>query len=245
MNCGLTLRELDWDTEFFGVSCAKAVLNRALGQPEWISLIEKGRQYDLLVIENRHSIPTNAQYIGRNTTAFLADVNIQFSKDIGGFHEMPLGVQIEQAMKPDDRVVSMAEFPYSRFLDDPELARRGGGEVYRKWVANAFGDPHKHFAIARTDSGEVSGFLLHSYSADICTVELICVSRQSIRSGVGTRLFRATEYSASQRGIAKIRVGTQIRNLEAINFYHAMGCRQSGCHQIYHLWNRQQIGLIW
>jgi len=238
VDCGVTFRELDWDTEFFGVRCAKAILYRALEQPQWASLIEKGRQYDLVVIENTHSIPANAQYIGRNTAAFLADVNIQFLKDISGFHEMPPGVRIEQAMNPDDRVVAMAEFPYSRFLDDPELARRGGGEVYRRWVISSFGDPAKYFAIARDDRGEAVGFLLHSYSADTCTVELIGVARDTTRRGIGTRLFRATEYAASHRGIHKIAVGTQIRNLGAINFYHAMGCRQSGCHQIYHLWNR-------
>ena len=73
------LRELEWDTKYFGLACAKAVLYKPLTIDCWNELKRSFRQYQFVCIENRNSEPINAQLIGRDTSAFLADVNIQFS----------------------------------------------------------------------------------------------------------------------------------------------------------------------
>ena len=75
------LRELEWDTKYFGLACAKAVLYKPLTIDCWNELKRSFRQYQFVCIENRNSEPINAQLIGRDTSAFLADVNIQFLKE--------------------------------------------------------------------------------------------------------------------------------------------------------------------
>jgi dTDP-4-amino-4,6-dideoxy-D-galactose acyltransferase len=233
----VTFREMQWDTEFFGVTCAKAIIYRKLKIKEWKELKKRFGDYQFISIENRNSEPTNAQFIGGGTNAFLADVNIQFKKKVESYSNMPDTVQIYQSMELSEQITEIGDFQFSKFTEDPELAKRGGSEVYKQWLINSFGKPDKFYAISKSINGEINGFLLHSYSGRICTIELIAVSRNATRNGIGTNLFKAVEYAAYQNGCDEIRVGTQVRNMPAINFNHKYGCEQVGCHQIYHLWN--------
>lgn len=231
--------KLKWDTDFFGVNCAKAILHKPITLDEWNELKVRFEPYQFISIENSNSEPTNSQLIGKNTTAFLTDVNIQFKKKLEGPYEMPMKISIHQALEKSGRIPEIAEFQFSKFIEDPELAKRGGKNVYHQWLMNSFGNSDKYFALSKNKNDKINGFLLYSYSEDACVVELIAVNKQSSQRGIGTNLFKAVEYEAYERGCTEIRVGTQMRNMGAINFYNRVGCKQIGCHQVYHLWNHE------
>ncbi len=228
--------DLEWDTNYFGVSCAKAILYKPLTQTQWSDIKGRFEGYQFISIENRNSNPINAQLIGKDTSAFIADVNVQFSKKLEGSADKPESIVVHQALQRDDQIIKIADFQFSKFTEDPELAKRGGEQVYCQWLINSFGKSDKFYALSRDKNGEINGFLLHSYLNNICVIELIAVSKNATKCGIGADLFEAAEYSAYQRGCGEIRVGTQIRNMGAINFYHKVGCKQIGCHQVYHLW---------
>lgn len=232
-----TFSYLDWDTNYFGVSSAKAVLHRPLTITEWNELKGKFDDFQFVSIVNQNSEPINAQLLGKNTTSFLIDVNIQFSKSIAPTYEMPENIKIYQALENKDEIFEIADFTVSKFTEDPELAKRGGSHVYHQWLINSFNKENKFFALSKDESNHINGFVLFSYLNDATLIELIASSRKSKQSGIGTRLFKAVEYATTQRGLQQIKVGTQIRNKGAINFYHKIGCRQAECHQVYHLWN--------
>lgn len=233
----VTFNELKWDTDYFGITSAKAILHSPLTLNEWNDLKARFKDYQFISIINQNSEPVNAQLIGKDTSAFLADVNIQFRKKSGELNEMPEGVSIHQTMKKNDQVIEIADFLFSKFTEDAELAKRGGDQVYREWLVNSFGKSDKYFALSKDKNGDINGFLLFSYFGNECVIELISVSQKKSRGGVGTSLFKAVEYTAHRNGCIHIIVGTQVRNIGAINFYHKVGCEQFGCHQVYHLWN--------
>lgn len=233
----LTFHELQWDTKYFGVKSAKAILHKPLNLIEWEKLKNRFNDYEFISIENRNSEPSNARLIGKDTKAYLVDVNIQFKKKIETRYEIMGNIEIYQALKLNNEIIDIAEFRFSKFIEDPELAKRGGGQVYRQWVINAFENPNKYFALSKNDNNQINGFLLYSFKEAYCVIELIAVSENEKNKGIGTSLFKAVENEAQKCGFNEIRVGTQIRNVEAINFYHRIGCKQIGCHQIYHLWN--------
>lgn len=232
-----TLNELKWDTDFFGVASAKSTLYKPLTLNEWLELKTRFKDYQFISIMNMNSEPINAQFIGKGTSAFLADINIQFEKKLLGIDEKPKDVTIHQALEKNDQVIGIADFQFSKFTEDPELAKRGGDQVYHQWLINSFGKTDKFYALSKDEMGNINGFLLFSYADSTCVIELIAVSQKETKGGIGTSLFKAVEYQAHQQGINEIKVGTQVRNLGAINFYHKVGCKQVGCHQVYHLWN--------
>ena len=230
-----TFFELEWDTKYFGVKSAKAIMYKPLSETQLNEMNALFKNHQFISIENKNSEPINAQFIGRLSKTFLADVNIQFTKKTEDGFKIPSTIIIHSSLGKDDQILDIADFPYSKFNEDPELAKRGGDKVYYHWILSSFGNPRKRFAVSN-NQGIVDGFLLHSYSNDVCTVELIAVKKESNRKGIGTALFKTVEQTAFKEGYSKINVGTQIRNINAINFYHRVGCKQVGCHQIYHLW---------
>ncbi|WP_225983631.1 MULTISPECIES: N-acetyltransferase [Bacillaceae] len=234
----VTFDELRWDTDFFGISSARATLHRPLTQNEWLELKVKFEDYQFISIVNEQSEPGNSQLIGKDTHAFLADVNVQFKRKLGEQFTGPSDISIQSCLERNNLIIELADFQYSKFSEDPEFANRGGEKVYSQWLLNAFEKPDKYFALSKNQKGELNGFLLFSYSNDVCIVELIAVSKKCTNSGTGTRLFRAVEAEAYKQGSKEIQVGTQIRNIGAINFYHKVGCKQVGCHQVFHLWNK-------
>ncbi|RHW32115.1 GNAT family N-acetyltransferase [Neobacillus notoginsengisoli] len=229
--------ELDWDTQFFGISSAKAVLKNTIVFHDWVNLKDRFNKYEFVSIENKNSEPNNAYYIGKDTSAFLVDVNIQFEKKIQGPFELPSNITIHQSLKKNEQILKMADFQYSKFTADPQLSERGGEKVYYHWLLNSFEKSDKYFAIYRGENDKLNGFVLYSFSNNLCVIELIAVSTETAKSGIGTELFKAVEYSTAENGIQLIKVGTQLRNLAALNFYQKVGCKQVGCHQVYHLWN--------
>jgi len=233
----VSIKELKWDTDFFGVSCAKVILYKSLLQEEWDIVKSSFDKYQFISIENKNSDSTNAQLIGRSTLSFLADVNIQFLKKIEEQNILPKDITIHIALEKNDYILNLAVFQFSKFIEDPELLKRGGAQVYNNWLNSSFNKPDKYFALHNDDHGKIDGFVLFNFRDDSCVIELIAVSKEKKKSGIGTALFNAVEYSAKEHGCNEIKVGTQARNIGAINFYHKCGCRQVGCHQIYHLWN--------
>jgi dTDP-4-amino-4,6-dideoxy-D-galactose acyltransferase len=236
-NNAATLNELNWDTDFFGVTSAKAILHKPLTLSEWDKLKTGFKCYQFISIMNENSEPVNTQLIGKDTSAFLADVNIQFKKKLIEQDEMPKNVSIHQALVRNNQIIEMADFQFSKFTEDPELAKRGGDKVYRQWIINSFGKIDKYYALSQDGSGDINGFSLFSYSHNACVIELIAVSHKETKGGIGTSLFKAVEYDAHQKGVNEIKVGTQVRNIGAINFYNKVGCKHIGSHQIFHLWN--------
>ena len=61
--------------------------------------------------------------LGKNE-CFLADVNIQFRKQLDGAVKKSERITIEHSLKKDDRILEIANFKYSKFSEDPELAKR-------------------------------------------------------------------------------------------------------------------------
>jgi len=233
-----TLNHLDWDTDFFGVMTGKAILNQPLELKEWIALHEQLIQYELVMIENRDSEPINSQLIAAHTNAFISDIKIQLVKMINVNESLFDNVVVIEAMDTNNDVIDISDFQFSRFTSDPYLKMRGGDKVYSEWLMNSFNTRNKYFALYNNGSnGKLGGYALFSFTDSYCTIELFAVSNENIGKGIGKELFKAVEKTAHLRDVIELRVEAQFRNLRAINFYHKMGCRQVGCHEVYHLWN--------
>lgn len=237
MGNSYVLYHLDWDTEYFGMKSGKAILHEPLTFDKWKKLKKRFLDYVFVTIENQNSHSINAQYIGKDTTAFLADVNIQFLKQIKDNMVMPENISVYQSLNESEQVIEIANFQHSRFIEDIRLYKLGGDKVYHEWLKNAFNKLDKYYVLSKNENNEINGFLLHSYKGDTCIIELIAVSQYEKQKGIGTSLVKAVECTAYRQGCNYVKVGTQVQNISAINFYHKLGFKQVNCHQVFHLWN--------
>lgn len=232
---------LEWDTNYFGVNSARVNLKGKTNSVEQNQILEYCKAFEFITIANIGNFNDNNFWIGRKTNAFLVDINIQFFK-----RTMQLDVinderiKIYNSYQGNKKVLEIAKstFTYSRFYNDPLLPQEQARNVYLNWTKNAFRRDDKYFVIA-TINEDIAGYLLFSIDEQktVAVIELISTNNNYRGKGVGKSLIFNLESFLYRNEIFNIKVGTQLDNIKAIQFYTSCGFEYINCSSIYHLWN--------
>jgi len=248
--CGKAFEAFEsaWDTEYFGVPSAKAVLKGNVSEDERVILKDFLSDFEFVTITNLDNNPFNNIWIGMEISPFLTDINVQFVKYLP---DIPLDEDdVADAFEfypRNDRVleISRMAFKYSRFFNDPRLPADKAKDIYAHWVEGAFEKPSRFFTVA-SRKGEIAGFLLFSMdeAALLATIELIAVDAVYRGHNVGRSLITGMESLLHKKGIGLVKVGTQINNVAAIRFYTACGFKYENCNAVFHYWpqNKSRLG---
>lgn len=231
---------LDWDTDYFGVSSARIILKGNISEENQNKILEYCRQFQFVTISNVGNIKGNNHWIGKKSSAFLTDMNIQFLKKIKGKPDFRDKLtDVYNAYSKDEKVISIAEsaFLYSRFFNDPALPKEQADNIYLHWTKCAFGQANKYFVTSKRND-EIAGYILFSMDREqnVATIELIAVDQKFRGQRVGKSLISELESFAYNKEIDFIKVGTQIDNVTATQFYIACGFKYVSCSSVYHLW---------
>ncbi len=229
--------DLDWDTNFFKINCGKVIINDSLEKEEFLKLLLEIDKYDFVSINNLNSNVNNSKIIGQYSKAFLIDLNIQFNKKVSKVNDASKNILIKNDLPCAEEIFNLLEFKNSRFINDINLLNRNGNKVYYEWVKNSFNKNNKYFVISKNEKNKINGFILFSIMEKICTIELIAVLPNQKGTGIGTKLISNLErYLFINKKASEIFVGTQVNNIQAINFYNLNGFKYYSNNQVYHLW---------
>lgn len=229
---------LDWDTDYFGISSARVNLRGIVDERDQEEIIEFCKYYDFVTISNLDNIKENNYWIGNKTNAFLTDINVQFEKALTDKPDYQNKKNyVLNNLSRNNQIVNIAKksFNYSRFFNDPNLPQKLSKNIYLHWTECAFNQKNKYFVLSERE-GNVAGYILFSFNNDGSVIELIAVDEKYQGEGVGKSLIYTMESFVIDRGVKKIKVGTQINNILAAQFYNAMGFKYVSCESIYHLW---------
>lgn len=234
------LIELDWDTEYFGVRSAKVILYDAVSKNEREIIKRFMRGFDFITITNTGNHAENNFWIATETSAFQTDINIQFVKQLPRMIlKESYSTKVYEAYPRDERILTIASraFRYSRFLNDPWLSVKKAKNLYTQWVENAFSMTSRYFVIAKHQTDTI-GFLLFSMDmvSKTARIELVAIEEVRQEKSVGRSLIAKMETVLSQKGITEVKVGTQLDNLTAYNFYTSCGFKLVSYSSIYHHW---------
>lgn len=234
---------LEWDTQYFDVNSAKVILHEKIEEQEFNLLLEKLKEFEFVTIINRSNNPFNNSLIGKTSSSFLVDANMQFQKKIKDKLES-VSYRIVNYCEEINEVTKIASeaFNYSRFFNDPNLNFKAAKNIYANWVINSFGRPDKYFILAEEKG--IVGFLLFSLKENTAIIELISLSSQAQGKGVGTKLISALNNFAYDKEISVIRVGTQVDNIQAVNFYLNKGFTYDERSSVYHYWPRKDFSYV-
>lgn len=232
--------ELNWDTEYFGIPAAKAVLKDALQEKDRLMLIDFLNNFKFITINNQNNNTHNNYWLGKTPNAFLSDVNIQFTKKSNSsLKQISASVEVFESYPYDNAIIEMAKnsFIYSRFYNDPHLDKIKTKNIYLHWVESAFDKFGRYFAIHKTNE-ITTGFALFSIDrlSKSLTIELIAVNPDFRGNKIGHSLIECLENFCCKNDISNLKVGTQIDNISATIFYNLNGFVYSQCHSIYHYW---------
>lgn len=233
-------KPLQWDTDYFGVSSARVNLSGIVDEKGQDEIIEFCKDYEFVTISNLDNAKENNHWIGTRTNAFLADMNIQFLKVLADKPDyQDEKTYVVTNLSRNEQIVDIARksFQYSRFFNDPKLPKTQAKNIYLHWTECAFGHENKYFVICERE-GNVAGYILLSINDVSSVIELIAVEEKYQGQRVGKSLIQTMETFVIDKEIKKIKVGTQVNNISAAQFYSKMGFTYVSCGSVYHLWRR-------
>lgn len=231
-------KPLQWDTDYFGVRSARVNLYGSVNESGQEDIIKYCRQYDFITIANFNNIAENNHWIGAKTNAFLVDVNIQFLKVIIDKTDYQKeNIYVLNNYPRTEQIVNIASksFQFSRFFNDPRLPEMQAKNIYSHWTQCAFEQENKYFVVCKK-KGNIAGYILFSINENGSMIELIAVDGKYHGLGVGKSMIQAMGSFVIDHGINKIKVGTQVNNTSAAQFYSKLGFTYISCGSVYHLW---------
>lgn len=238
MNKHFECKSLAWDTDYFGIDSARVNLFDEVTQPEIETILNFTHKYKFVTIYNYNNINKNNLWLGIQTKAFLADMNVQFEKDIVPKAQMPNeGVRVDKALPYNADIMNVARqaFRYSRFFNDDFLPKEKALRIYEHWTLSAFNQENKHFVTVEKEE-KIVGYLLFIVMDSYAVIELIAVDSAYQGQRLGQMLIKALEDHLLMNEIYKVKVGTQVNNILASQFYTKMGFHYVSCSSVYHLW---------
>lgn len=233
-------KALAWDTKYFGVDSASVSLRGVINQEGQRQILNFCKEYEFITIRNINNRKENNHWIGMSTKAVLMDMNIQFEKTIKNAIEYKDNfMEVYEKCPRNEEVLRIAQrgFLYSRFFNDEKIPKNLSKDIYFHWTEGSFKKENRFFILVRRQE-KVAGFILFSIhkTSKTAIIELISVDEEYRGQKVGKSLILGMESYISKNGVNKIKVGTQVDNIPAIEFYVSAGFHYIGCSSVYHLW---------
>jgi ribosomal protein S18 acetylase RimI-like enzyme len=234
-----TYKRLDWDSSKLGLETYELLLKQNLKTVTMNELKSIWNNADLLYIKNNTKNRINSKFIGEETSAIIYDTNISFVLNLKDFVQFEIedysnftyAIESELNIELNDFI----NFNDSRFMKDVQLNNRIGVNIYLEWIINSFNLERKKFFTIRKKN-EVLGFILYQTYDDYLTIELISVKTGYYNQKIGSHLIANFKKIASDKQLHYLYVGTQISNINAINFYIKNKFKVKDTTDIYHWW---------
>jgi ribosomal protein S18 acetylase RimI-like enzyme len=215
---------LAWDSDFFGVSIARADVEG----PELDSVLEQARSDGIeLVYLTAPAMRVDAVTAAVRRGGRLVDIRTQLE---AGELTPALDARARIATVADrDGVerVAVALSSWSRFANDPRIPVERVREMYRIWARQCLEE-----GVVAVPNGPVSGLVGVLPGAEAHVV-LVFVDAASARRGLGRALLDSALAAA---GATAAHVSTQAGNVPALRLFEGAGFRVRSVEAVLHLW---------
>ncbi len=213
------IKELTWDSEFFGRKIGKLT-----DVPAEETLLKKelnraSRQHFVyLTCRLGADEIMNVQRLQRHGF-YMTDVGIVWEKRPAGLKKTRIPVR-EGTLSDAEmlRKIASGLFSDGRFYCDPFFTREEADRLYQAWAENSFkGAADKVFLV------EGKGFITCKLADDVGVIPLVGVSGPHQGQGIGTALMQAAEKWFLKMKVKLMTVRTQAGNMNAVKLYRHNG----------------------
>ncbi len=240
------LRELDWDTEFFGIKMGQVLLPSKpepanFSESAWLYTLEAARRqkYRFLYCPVDVIYPEASTIIAGHG-GIIGDVLVTFVLDCSrGIQKINPSFKIAEATAEDLKgilEIAATGFRDSRFMMDPHFQRSKAEQFYPSWLKESFSNSEKIMVVK--EERQVCGFisLKPESSTKTLIIRLIAVKSSERGKGIGQFLVHQAIAAALHLNYPQVQVGTQLTNRAAINLYEKGGFRMRSAKYRYHIW---------
>lgn len=219
------IEPLTWDSSFFGRKMG--VLTDAFTPSGIAADMAAARAGKYEYLQARPPVADATAIRALEAAGFyLTDLGVTWATGVGRYLASAAGGTarlVRGANEADipwlqDIVVGL--FPLSRFYHDPFFTNDEGDRMHQAWLANSVRGLAADVVLIAPEAGFVTGKIARDGAGEIV---LIAVVNPARARGTGRALMTAALGWFQARGVTTVRVKTQVKNLQAMNFYHRLG----------------------
>ncbi|CEN94068.1 MAG: GNAT family N-acetyltransferase [Paeniclostridium sordellii] len=132
-------------------------------------------------------------------------------------------------------------YKFGRFFEDQNLDNNDVNKLYKEWITNEIKDEHID-VIGIEYKNKLVGFISCKYNLSNLNhdkegvISLVGINKSCQGLGIGKKIMNYVLYNFYNKGIKNIYVGTQINNVNALNFYISNGFRIKSSTNSFHKW---------
>ena len=225
----MIIRELTWDSHFFGKKIGELAVSKA-GVNQLPQFLQQARTEGFEYLTCKTASLENFLIKGLETQGFnLVDIGITWSINVRSFlsftSKKPLwktkGARIaEHRDIPMLKKMITSLFSHSRFYRDPFFTRKQANSLYRTWIENSVKGTAADIVYLVPATGLVA---CRKTGRGNGAIVLIGVTADARGKGIGTSLLYTAMNWFHTLGIHTVKARTQINNLGAMNFYVRSG----------------------
>ncbi len=233
MHKTVTIRKLEWLSDFFGLNCGEVI------SPSKTTVIdEKDLHYYHFLQGKCLSHDKTSKFWFEKNGFFFEDSRLTFEKYIEKTSDIAFkNIHIEIATKTESPIIEtiaknvMAE--HSRFIN--LVGERKTKEFYATWIKNAIVSDFDHICFYASVDNHISGFItLRFVENKKAIIGLIGVERESWGKGIAKTLIQYSENFLFHNGFKSLEVTTEGKNDRAIRFYKNYGFHQKNSEYWYY-----------
>jgi dTDP-4-amino-4,6-dideoxy-D-galactose acyltransferase len=218
---------LDWDSGLLGIGCGRVHLTAGSGLDRLISSWKaRLRGLEIEYVTGRFlSVPGELKRAG-----FARLEDVVYLTGLSDAPGLPRSVR-EGRQSDKDAAVQIASRAYrlDRFHAETVFSVSDADRLHGEWAASCFSGRADANFVAEI-GGEVVGFcsciLPEEGNSGAGWIDMLAVSPELRRRGIGKNLVRAARRYFGTKGMERVALCTQSRNLPALNLYIRSGFRR-------------------
>ena len=227
---------LEWDTSYFGVTCAKVVIGAGLTPGALGLLYDAIRSHKFTAVFNEGGDWRVSEIVYAIPGSRLTDAPVQLRRPVTN-EAFDGTITISDKLPTEEGMLEIAgsSFLKGRFYKDPNISEAQASGLYASWVRGAFYSPGRYFIVP----ADGSGFALVSDMEDGkgLDIELIAVSKNRRGQGIGSAIIKRINGFAHSRGRSYLNVVTQTENYPALRLYAGNGFVYVKTSYVFHIWS--------
>lgn len=224
------IKELTWDSNFFGKKIGELILS----EKSFLNIkdiLDKAKTEGFCYIMCRYEkLDISLIKLLTSNGFYLTDIGVIWGIDIKKFiassdRELKDSIiKAEPSYIPELKEMSSSLYKDSRFYSDPFFNKLDAERLFNSWIENSITGDAADIVFYYPEKG----YITCKKDYEIGKIVLIGVVKRWQRRGIGRALVEKALDWFHNEGIKSVQVRTQLKNINAMNFYSGLGFKMVG-----------------